>query len=137
MKLKSKKKKGFTLIELVAVVAILAILAAVLVPSVSGYITRSRKAAVITQCREVINAVETYNLTAESKITDDKTVEELVNGDNPKLANADLLTSDKVKKLNNIITVKTARKINSDESSLDKIKIDKDTHIFESYPETK
>ena len=40
---KMKKKKGFTLIELMAVIAIIAILAAVLVPTVSGYITRSKK----------------------------------------------------------------------------------------------
>ena len=64
--LKNRKKKGFTLIELVAVIAILAILAAVLVPSVSGYITRSRKTAIITQAREVVNAIEVYNLTSSS-----------------------------------------------------------------------
>ena len=39
---KIRKKKGFTLIELMAVIAITAILAAVLVPTVSGYINRSK-----------------------------------------------------------------------------------------------
>ena len=54
---KMKKKKGFTLIELMAVIAIIAILAAVLVPTVSGYITRSKKTAVITKVRTIVNAV--------------------------------------------------------------------------------
>ena len=61
---KMKKKKGFTLIELMAVIAIIAILAAVLVPTVSGYITRSKKTAVITQVRTIVNAVESYNATS-------------------------------------------------------------------------
>lgn len=131
MKLKSKKKKGFTLIELVAVVAILAILAAVLVPSVGGYITRSRKAAVITQCREFVNAVETYDLTAKNKIEKTKKVSDLV-GDGKVLTNADLLTDTKLDKIQEI-TIEKAREINADDGALDKIKINKDTHIFESY----
>lgn len=129
MKLKSKKKKGFTLIELVAVVAILAILAAVLVPSVSGYITRSRKAAVITQCREVVNAVETYNLTAGEKIKD---------GDSLIKANEELTKGDltvKVDKLGKMDVAK-ARVINSDEEALDRIKLDKD-NVYSSYDEPK
>ncbi len=34
-------KKGFTLIELIVVIAILAVLAAILVPSITGYITQA------------------------------------------------------------------------------------------------
>ena len=63
-----KKKKGFTLIELMAVIAIIAILAAVLVPTVNGYINRAKKTAIITQARNVVNAVETYNATAKQPI---------------------------------------------------------------------
>ncbi|MDD2592537.1 MAG: prepilin-type N-terminal cleavage/methylation domain-containing protein, partial [Erysipelotrichaceae bacterium] len=36
---KKLSKKGFTLIELVVVIAILAVLAAILIPSITGYIT--------------------------------------------------------------------------------------------------
>ena len=69
-----KKKKGFTLIELMAVIAIIAILAAVLVPTVSGYISRSKKTAIITQVRNVVNAIETYNATASESIDTTKAV---------------------------------------------------------------
>lgn len=70
----NKKKKGFTLIELMAVIAIVAILAAVLVPTVNGYITRAKKTAVVTQARTIVNAVESYNITATVKITDNSTL---------------------------------------------------------------
>lgn len=44
MKKISKSKKGFTLVEMVLVIAIICILAAVLVLSVTEYITRAQKA---------------------------------------------------------------------------------------------
>ncbi|MFA5726420.1 MAG: type II secretion system protein [Saccharofermentanaceae bacterium] len=44
MKKISKSKKGFTLVEMVLVIAIICILAAVLVLSVTDYITRAQKA---------------------------------------------------------------------------------------------
>ncbi len=50
MKKISKSKKGFTLVEMVLVIAIICILAAVLVLSVTDYITRAQSAT------SVINA---------------------------------------------------------------------------------
>ena len=43
---KLKDKKGFTLVELIVVLVILAILAALLVPALTGYIDKARKAMV-------------------------------------------------------------------------------------------
>ena len=134
-----KKKKGFTLIELMAVIAIIAILAAVLVPTVSGYITRSKKTAVITQIRNVVNAVETYNATAAvtidttatynsatgsgdsakpASISDStKTVSELV-----EIVGDDLLNDDNINKLGNL-KIGTAVLINQDENAVNNIEL--------------
>ncbi|HPG63913.1 MAG TPA: type II secretion system protein [Saccharofermentans sp.] len=60
MKKISKSKKGFTLVEMVLVIAIICILAAVLVLSVTDYITRTKKAtSVINENRaQVASAVD-------------------------------------------------------------------------------
>lgn len=63
---KGKKKKGFTLIELVAVVAIIGILAALLVPKIAGYIEDAKKTKVVDQARQVYMAVQTHNTKADS-----------------------------------------------------------------------
>jgi prepilin-type N-terminal cleavage/methylation domain-containing protein len=49
--MKKLNKKGFTLIELIVVIAILAILAAILIPSVTGYITKATDAKNQANCR--------------------------------------------------------------------------------------
>ena len=126
-----KRKKGFTLIELMAVIAIIAILAAVLVPTVTGYINRSKKTAIVTQVRTVINAVEAYNATASEPITagtlkddsgkliltDDTLVEDLSD-----TMGTDLLDEDSIDKLGKM-TLVTARAINSDSNAIATIKI--------------
>ena len=43
IKRNNKKKKGFTLVELIVVLVILAILAAILIPALLGYIDRARE----------------------------------------------------------------------------------------------
>ncbi|WP_195963951.1 type II secretion system protein [Clostridium cuniculi] len=100
-----KKKKGFTLIELMAVIAIIAILAAVLVPTVNGYINRSKKTAIVTQARTLMNAIETYNLTSTTEGTsistesNSSTVASLFDEKNGAFKEEDLVTEDSVNKI--------------------------------------
>lgn len=56
-----KKKKGFTLVELIAVIAILAILAAVIVPRVGNFTTSANNARDKANANTVLNAIEIYN----------------------------------------------------------------------------
>lgn len=65
---KGKKKKGFTLIELVAVVAIIGILAALLVPKIAGYIGDAKKTKVVDQARQVYMAVQTRNTKEDTQL---------------------------------------------------------------------
>ena len=76
---KSKKKTGFTLIEIIAVIAIMGILATVILPNVSGYIKEAKKVKVVDQSRKVVMAVESYDLRHESPLDENTIVNDAIN----------------------------------------------------------
>lgn len=53
------KRNGFTLVELIVVLAILAVLAGLLVPSLTGYIDKAKKAKSLANARGFLNAAQT------------------------------------------------------------------------------
>ena len=57
-KIRSKSKKGFTLVELIVVLVILAILAAMLVPALTGYIRRARQEKEFQAASTVLTATQ-------------------------------------------------------------------------------
>lgn len=61
-----KNKKGFTLIELLAVIIILGILMIIAIPSVTKYISDSRKSAYVDTAKEITSGVR--NLVNEGKL---------------------------------------------------------------------
>ena len=54
-----RKNNGFTLVELIVVLAILAVLAGLLVPSLTGYIDKAKKAKSLANARGFLNAAQT------------------------------------------------------------------------------
>ena len=65
-KKKATKKKGFTLIELLAVIIILGILMIIAIPSVTSYISNSRKSAYVDTAKEIVGG--TRNLVNEGRL---------------------------------------------------------------------
>jgi len=55
-----KNIKGFTLVELIVVIAIIGILAAVLIPSVTGYISKARKSNDVQVASKMTQAISLY-----------------------------------------------------------------------------
>ena len=58
--LKNRKKKGFTLIELIVVIAILGILAVIAVPKLTSFQGNANKKAVTSNLKLIDNAIATY-----------------------------------------------------------------------------
>lgn len=74
-KIGGKRKKGFTLIEIIVAVTIIIILSALAVPKVSGYISKAKEANVISKGKQIYNAAmwtysEQGNTFDEQKVSD-------------------------------------------------------------------
>ena len=58
--MKNSNKKGFTLVELVVVIAIIGVLAAILVPSMMGYVKKSRLKTANGNAKTAYNTIAEY-----------------------------------------------------------------------------
>lgn len=58
-KKKKKNRKGFSLVELIVVLVIMAILAAALIPSLMGYIKKTKQQNVNSEAQSVVQAAQT------------------------------------------------------------------------------
>lgn len=56
---KKKNRKGFSLVELIVVLVIMAILAAALIPSLTGYIKKTKEQSVRSECQSAVQAAQT------------------------------------------------------------------------------
>lgn len=106
--MKTTKAKGFTLIELIVVIAIIGVLAAILVPTMLGYVTKSRCSSANANAKSLFNAInsslvdldsEGEDITTFNSVTkiDSTTDEKLLKKINNYFADYKKLSSNEVK----------------------------------------
>jgi prepilin-type N-terminal cleavage/methylation domain-containing protein len=69
MALKSKDRKGFTLVEVIVVLVIIAILMAIAVPALTGYIAKTKNTGAQIEAHSVLVSLQAY--ATEHEIIDD------------------------------------------------------------------
>ena len=88
------KKKGFTLIELVAVMALIAILSAAFIPRFGNYITQAKKVSILNEAKSIVTAYESVKYKSTTK-NENETIGSDLQGDNLPIE------KDSLKKLGN------------------------------------
>ncbi|MDU7076739.1 MAG: type II secretion system protein [Clostridium celatum] len=97
-----KKKKGFTLIELVAVLAIIAILSTAFIPKFGKHITEAKKVAVLNEAKTVVAAYESSKVRISSNETNTK-IKDLID--------KKYLDSDSIKKIDTDFSVEQCKQL--------------------------
>lgn len=92
-KFKNNKRKGFTLIELVAVIAIISVLAAAFVPKISGYINEAKKVSVLNEAKSVVTAYESIAFSSSS-LSESSTIANVISNSGNLLKNSDITKID-------------------------------------------
>lgn len=112
LKSKKKRKKGFTLIELVAVLAIIAILSAAFVPKFSNYITEAKKVTVLNEAKSVVTAYESvsHRLDTDEANTDIST---LINSNYTDISPNKLPSATKVSQCRKLLDPNTKFEVSS------------------------
>ena len=112
--MKNIKKRGFTIVELMAVISIIAVLIIILVPTITGYVNRSKKLNIVIQARNAIEYAVSVGISPENniKLIDLKNNNVFIDY----VRSLDCLQDD--------IQYSTLRSISRDQEAVNKIKIE-------------
>lgn len=102
-KIRNKKNRGFTLIEVIVAVSIVIILSALAVPKVSGYISRAKETKAMSMGKQIYNAAMWSYSEQGNTFNSDKIKAAVADTTNITLADTDVDTagSDVVIKFSN------------------------------------